>query len=86
MDINLDELFVWNSFNAESFSDMPHPTEDMIVVVANAANPHVAIYDCKGLNDEQRFEVARQHGIRITQGCNYHYNVVRRIGNTYLLN
>lgn len=85
MDINLEELFVWNSFNAESFSDMPHLTEDMIVCICNAANPHVAVYDCKSLNDEQRFEVARQHGIRITIGCNYYYNVVRKIGNTYFL-
>lgn len=85
MDINLEELFVWNSFGADAFSDMPHPTEDMIVCICNAANPHIAVYDCNGLNDEQRFDVARQHGIRITQGCNYHYNVVRRIGNTYFL-
>lgn len=86
MDINLEELFVWNSLGADTFSDMPHLTEDMIIVITNAARPFIAVYDCKGLNDEQRFEVARKHGIYITQGCNHTYNVVRRIGNTYLLN
>ena len=81
---DIRKRFVWNSFNAKNWA-FPKVSDDMIVVIADASKPIVAIYDCTGLSEQEREEVARLHGIDITLGCTYTYHVEHKIGNTFFL-
>lgn len=81
---DIRKRFVWNSFNAKTW-EFPKVSDNMIVAIADAAKPIVAIYDCAGLSEQECEEVARLHGIDVTLGCAYTYHVEHKIGNTFFL-
>lgn len=83
---SLRKRFLWSSFNAKNFSEMPDAQGDVIVVVANAHNPSIAIFNAEGLSSDEKMELAKKQGVYLTSGSNYYYDVVRVIGNTYFLN
>jgi len=64
-------LFVWGSFNEKTFKGMPDVTEDMTIVVQNASNPFVIIYNTSGLTKQEKDDVVKQHCSMMANGCNF---------------
>ena len=81
-----NSIFVWSSAFAKSFAEMPEVTNDMIVVITNAHHTHVTIYDVKGFNEEDIKSVIERHCSLLTIGCNYKYELIKRVGNCYFVN
>lgn len=81
-----NSIFVWSSPFAKNFNEMPEITDDMIVVITNAQHTHVTIYDVKGFSDEDIMEAVKRHCSYISQGCNYKYKFIKKIGNCYFVN
>jgi len=81
-----NSVFVWSSAYNKSFFNMPEVTDDMIVVITNAHTPTVVIFDASGMTEEEKVTVVKRHCSNITRGCNYRYEIVKKIGNTYFCN
>ena len=81
-----NSIFVWNSAFANNFNEMPQVNDDMIVVICNAHAPTITIYDTKGFSEEEILEVVKHHCSYVTSGCNYTYELVKKIGNCYFVN
>lgn len=69
-----------------SFSTMPQVDGNMIVVVTNAKNPIVNIYNTNGFNEEEKMDVVKKHCSMMALGCDYTYECIRVCGNTYFCN
>lgn len=81
-----NSIFVWSSAGEHNFSSMPEVTDDMIIVIANAKEPNITIYDVKNLCKEDLRRVIDKHCAFLSQGCNYRYKFVKRVGNCYFVN
>ena len=79
-------IFVWSSFMENSFSTMPQVDDNMIVVITNASNPIISIYNTNGFNEEEKMDVVNKHCNMMSIGCNYNYECIRVCGNTYFCN
>lgn len=81
-----NSVYVWSSYEAKSFNDMPKTDESMVVFITNAHNPTVTVYDISGFSSEDITELIKRHISHVCFGCNYRYELVRQIGNTYFFN
>ena len=81
-----NSIFVWSSPFAKNFSDMPDVEEGMSVVITNAQHTYVHIYDTRGFSESEKLEVVKAHCRFVTQGCNYSYELIKKIGNCYFVN
>lgn len=54
------------------------------VVVVNAKNPTIGLLRIEEGEDED--EAVKSYLAQITLGCNYRYEIVKKIGNTYFCN
>lgn len=81
-----NSIFVWSSPFAKSFDEMPEVTDDMIVVITNAQHTYVTIYNVKDFSEEDIDRVIKRHCSYVTQGCNYGYKLIKRVGNCYFVN
>ena len=81
-----NSIFVWSSYGANSFCEIPETTDDMILVITNAKEPNIAIYDVKNLCKEDLRRVIDRHCAFLSNGCSYRYKLVNRVGNCYFVN
>lgn len=81
-----NSIFVWSSFGANSFCEIPETTDDMITVITNAKNPYITIYNVKNLCQEDLRRVIDKHCAFLSQGCSFRYKLVNRVGNCYFVN
>lgn len=81
-----NSIFVWSSFLAKNFEEMPDVTDDMIVVITNAHQPTVTIYNVKGFSEQDINRVIKRHCSYIGSGCNYTYKLIKKVGNCYFVN
>lgn len=73
-------------FDLKDFSQMPDLNEDCAILIINAHNPVVMIFDVKDLNEEEINELVECELRYITSGCNYRYQIIRKINNCYFCN
>lgn len=81
-----NSIFVWSSPFAKNFKEMPDVEEGMTVVITNAHNPSVHIYDTRGFSERDIQRVVEEHCRYVTRGCNYSYELIKKIGNCYFVN
>ena len=81
-----NSIFVWSSPFAKNFKEMPDVEEGMTVVITNARNPSVHIYDTRGFSKSDIQRVVEEHCRFVTRGCNYSYELIKKIGNCYFVN
>ena len=79
-------IFVWSSFGEKNFDSMPPVDDNMIVVITNASNPIISIYNTNGFNKEEIIETVKKHCTLMSLGCNYTYELKYVCGNTYFCN
>ena len=81
-----NSIFVWSSPFQKSFKEMPEVNDDMTVIVTNAAHTYVHIYNTKGYTEEEIMEVVKAHCRFVCSGCNYKYELIKKVGNCYFVN
>lgn len=80
-----NSIFVWSSIVAKNFEEMPEVTDDMIVVVTNAKDTTITLYNVKGFSEHDILEVVKRHCSYLCRGCNYTYRLIKKVGNCFFV-
>ena len=78
-----NSVFVWSSFFSDAnFEEIPS-NDNYLVVITNNKKPLITIYNCEGFTEEEKEELVKRHCQFLTSGCNYTYELKRKVGNCY---
>lgn len=74
---------VSNTFGVKNFANMTFG-EANVVVITNARYRDIAVLEVT--DGEDKDAAVRRYLAELTLGCNYRYEIVKKIGNTYFCN
>lgn len=74
---------ITNTFGVKNFNKVNFEDAN-IVVIMNANNPTIAFLKVDEQEDEE--SAVKDYLAQTTSGCNYSYEIVKVIGNTYFCN
>lgn len=75
--------FITNTSGIGNFKNINYEDANVVVIV-NAKNPTIGLLRIKEGEDE--VEAVKSYMFQLTLGCNYRYEIVKKIGNTYFCN
>lgn len=75
--------FITNTSGIGNFKNINYEDANDVVIV-NAKNPTIGLLRIKEGEDE--VEAVKSYMSQLTLGCNYRYEIVKKIGNTYFCN
>lgn len=81
-----EERVLFSSYDIKNFNQMPQINDNSIVVIVNAHQPYIVIFDTTGLNESEIVDLVKMELTYLTFGCSYKYKIIQKIGNCFFCN
>jgi len=79
----MDYKMIWSSYGEKNMNGIPRDIpENAITIVINANNPTIEIVEPVASSEAAVKSVLRD----LTAGCNYRYDIIAVVGNSYFCN
>lgn len=78
-----EKLIYSSAFPKETPFPIASSADDVVILVIQPSHPIFEVLNANGLTEAGKRNLIQNVLNYITDGCNYHYNIVSQIGNVY---